>query len=145
MINLHIVIALVPVVAFLTALALMDTFKLVRPRSILVAIAWGGVAAAAGFWLNGWLLTAHHVPPGIVSRYIAPFTEETANQIGRITTMGVITEFQIPTPTSRPIGITGGPDGNIWFTEFNENKIGRLTLPRASAIDSRVLPVVGST
>jgi len=77
-ISLHIVIALAPVVAFLTALALMDTFKLVRPRSILVAIAWGGFAAAAGFWLNGWLLTVRHVPPGIVSRYIAPFTEETA-------------------------------------------------------------------
>ena len=75
---MHIVIALVPVVAFLTALAVMDTFKLVRPRSILAAIAWGAAAAGAGFWLDGWLLQVRHVPLSIVSRYIAPFTEETA-------------------------------------------------------------------
>ena len=75
---MHIVIALVPVVVFLTALAMMDTFKLVRPRSILVAIAWGAVAAGAGFWLDGWLLHVRHVPLPVVSRYIAPFTEETA-------------------------------------------------------------------
>lgn len=73
------------------------------------------------------------------------FTESGGNKIGRITTTGVITEFQIPTPASGPIGITAGPDGNIWFTEFNGNKIGRLTLTRASAIDSRILSVVGST
>jgi len=73
------------------------------------------------------------------------FTESGANRIGRITTTGVITEFEIPTSTARPIGITAGPDGNIWFTEFNANKIGRLTLTRAPAIDSRILPVVGST
>ena len=75
---MHIVIALVPVVVFLTALAVMDTFKLVRPRSILVAIAWGAVAAGAGFWLDAWLLHVRHVPLRVVSRYIAPFTEETA-------------------------------------------------------------------
>jgi streptogramin lyase len=73
------------------------------------------------------------------------FTQSAGNRIGRITTTGVITEFPIPTPASRPIGITAGPDGNIWFTEFNGSKIGRLTLERAPAIDSRILPVVGST
>lgn len=30
-----------------------------------------------------------------------------------------------------PIGITAGPDGNLWFTEFQGNRIGRITdLPR---------------
>jgi streptogramin lyase len=39
---------------------------------------------------------------------------------------GTITEF--PTPTkSAPIGITAGPDGNLWFTEENVSKIGRIT------------------
>ena len=40
----------------------------------------------------------------------------------------VVNEFVIPTPNSTPGGITTGPDGNIWFTEYDGNKIGRLTL-----------------
>src|SRR5687768_6814166 len=36
-------------------------------------------------------------------------------------------EYQIPTPNSNSNGITIGPDGNIWFTEFEANKIGRMT------------------
>ena len=45
------------------------------------------------------------------------FTEGNGNQIGRITTAGVITEFPIPTANSDPYGIAAGPDGNLWFTE----------------------------
>jgi len=37
-----------------------------------------------------------------------------------------ITEYQLTTG-SAPIGITAGPDGNLWFTEFNRGKIGRIT------------------
>jgi streptogramin lyase len=39
------------------------------------------------------------------------------------------TEYTIPTCTSWPIGITTGPDGNLWFVENNAgaNKIGRIT------------------
>ena len=50
-----------------------------------------------------------------------------ANQIGRITTAGVITEFPLPRSDSNPGGITAGPDGNLWFTELTANKIGRIT------------------
>src|SRR5207245_413267 len=32
----------------------------------------------------------------------------------------------VPTPSSSPLGITTGPDGNIWFAEYLGNKIGRL-------------------
>ncbi len=49
------------------------------------------------------------------------------NKIGRITTAGTITEFPVPTPDSRPRGITAGPDGNVWFTELTGNRIGRIT------------------
>jgi streptogramin lyase len=73
------------------------------------------------------------------------FTEEVGNKIGRITAAGVITEFPIPTPDSRPFDITAGPDGNIWFTEFGGDRIGRLSVVRAPALDTRILPVVGST
>jgi virginiamycin B lyase len=39
-----------------------------------------------------------------------------AQQIGRITPAGVITEFSEGL-TDSPSGITAGPDGNLWFTE----------------------------
>jgi len=35
-------------------------------------------------------------------------------------------EFPVPTAGSAPVGITAGPDGNLWFTEFYGNKIGVL-------------------
>jgi streptogramin lyase len=73
------------------------------------------------------------------------FTESSANKIGRITTSGNVSEFRIPTPNSQPAGITAGPDGNIWFTEFNGNKIGRLEVSGAPRLETRILPVVGST
>jgi len=41
--------------------------------------------------------------------------------------VGSIKEFPIPTFTSNSIAITAGPDGNLWFTEFHANKIGRIT------------------
>ena len=55
------------------------------------------------------------------------FTEYVGNQIGQITTEGVITEYTIPTPNSNPYGIISGPDGNLWFTEYNGERIGKIT------------------
>lgn len=78
---LDIVIALAPVIAFLAALWLMDSFRLVRPRSIAGALAFGAGSAAAALWLHEQLLHAHAVPAPVVSRYIAPLTEETAKAL----------------------------------------------------------------
>lgn len=39
----------------------------------------------------------------------------------------VVTEFPIPTANSGPLDIVTGPDGNLWFTEYKSNKIGRMT------------------
>jgi streptogramin lyase len=36
------------------------------------------------------------------------------------------TEFAIPTPASSPTSITQAADGNLWFTEFGTDKIGRI-------------------
>jgi len=38
-----------------------------------------------------------------------------------------ITEFPVPTPSSRPYQIVTGPDGNLWFTESDAGKIGKIT------------------
>jgi len=78
---LHIVVALVPVVAFLAALWFMDSFRLVRPSAIAIAMAWGAVAAIASLWFHEWLIQVRHVPTAAVSRYVAPIAEETAKAL----------------------------------------------------------------
>src|SRR5262249_28661099 len=43
-----------------------------------------------------------------------------------------VTEFAAGiTPGSEPDLIAAGPDGNLWFTEFVGNRIGRVVLPNA--------------
>jgi streptogramin lyase len=39
----------------------------------------------------------------------------------------IISEFSVTTANGGPWGITSGPDGNLWFAEFNGNMIGRIT------------------
>ena len=64
--------------------------------------------------------------------------------IGRITPVGVITEFPIPTADSKPVGIASGPDSNLWFTEsaLASNKIGRITT--TGSITEFPIPTAGS-
>jgi streptogramin lyase len=54
------------------------------------------------------------------------FTEEFGNNIGRITTTGVVTA-EYPVSSGGPYGITTGPDKALWFTEPDANNIGRIT------------------
>jgi len=44
-----------------------------------------------------------------------------------MTPTGSSTLFTVPTPFSNPEGIAAGSDGNMWFTEYNGNAIGRIT------------------
>ncbi len=53
-----------------------------------------------------------------------------------------ITEFPIPTASSFPQGIAAGPDGALWFTELNGNRIGRITT--AGAITEFSIPTAHS-
>ena len=55
---------------------------------------------------------------------------EFQSKIGRITTAGVITEYAIPNGAlSFPVlGLTVGPDNNIWFANNEHAQIGRLRL-----------------
>src|SRR5215212_6400454 len=53
-----------------------------------------------------------------------------------------ITEFTVPTPNSSPNGIVSGPDGALWFTELNANRIGRVTT--AGAFTEFPLPTPNS-
>jgi streptogramin lyase len=81
-------------------------------------------------------------PNGVVTQFAIPSGDFSAgitngpdgnlwfplsNQIGRITTSGAFSAFDVPTQNAYPGGITGGPDGNVWFTEVDGNKVGRIT------------------
>jgi hypothetical protein len=55
---------------------------------------------------------------------------------------GQITEFRIPTAGSFPAGIARGPDGNLWFTEYIANRIGRIT--PSGAVTEYVIPTANS-
>ncbi len=70
------------------------------------------------------------------------FTEQFANQIGRITPAGVITEFPVPTAGSVPESIAVGPDGNLWFAELVAGQIGRITT--AGVITEFPIPTANS-
>ncbi len=52
------------------------------------------------------------------------FTQWTPSKIASIDPTGQITEYGVP---NQPWGITTGPDGNLWFTEYGDpGAIGRL-------------------
>lgn len=46
---------------------------------------------------------------------------------GPLAIRGKVTEFPLPTGGSGPDSITTGPDGALWFTESDGNRIGRST------------------
>jgi hypothetical protein len=69
------------------------------------------------------------------------FVERSLNQIGRITTDGFFTEYQIPTPLSGATEIAAGADGALWFTEVDAGVIGRITT--AGVITEFPLPGAG--
>jgi len=75
---LRVLLALAPVQLFLLALLALDTFKLVRPRRILAALAAGAVAAALSFAANNILLPLTGWQLLTFALVLAPVVEETA-------------------------------------------------------------------
>lgn len=49
-------------------------------------------------------------------------------EIVSMTTTGAMFHYPVPGVTNVMKGITTGPDGNLWFTDFYGNHIGRMTL-----------------
>jgi streptogramin lyase len=58
------------------------------------------------------------------------FTEFWANRIGRMSPVGILSEYPIPTADSSPRGIVAGHDGNMWFVESGRSRpaIARITM-----------------
>ena len=72
----RIMTGVLPVVVFLLALVLLDTFKLTGAKSVLLALAAGVVAAMIGYFINNLLLARIDCSYSSYCRYIAPFIEE---------------------------------------------------------------------
>jgi streptogramin lyase len=54
-----------------------------------------------------------------------------------------ITEFPVPTPSATTWSIADGPDGNLWFTERDGNKVGMIN-PTTHAISEFPVPTANS-
>ena len=73
---LRISVSVVPVFGFLGVLVFLDSFKLVKLRSILQIIVLGCVVAAISFVINGPLQRMLALELAAYSRYVAPVVEE---------------------------------------------------------------------
>jgi RsiW-degrading membrane proteinase PrsW (M82 family) len=78
---LGVLFSVLPVFLFLAALLLIDSYKLVTLRAILLSVAAGVVAALAGYAANVWLRPALHLDFDRYSRYVAPVVEESLKAI----------------------------------------------------------------
>lgn len=82
--------------------------------------------ADGNLWFSGYRAIA--VPTG--SKAVAT--------IDRMTLSGEVTQFELPGPGGFPTRLALGSDGNVWFTEPSEDKVGRIT--PAGAIQMFSLP-----
>jgi RsiW-degrading membrane proteinase PrsW (M82 family) len=71
-----ILVGLLPVFAFLLALILLDSFKLVKVRTVAGLIVAGGLAAAASLIANVQIGAAFGLDGPTLVRYVAPIVEE---------------------------------------------------------------------
>lgn len=55
-------------------------------------------------------------------------TNVTFTAIGRLTTAGVYSEYQVPAARSNLNAVAAGPDGNVWFVDSGAQKIGVVHL-----------------
>ncbi len=69
-------VSILPVFVFLGSLVVLDSYKLVRFRSIVMAIVVGCVAAGVSFLMNSWILQVTGMDGALYRRYGAPVVEE---------------------------------------------------------------------
>lgn len=72
----RILIGLLPVFSFLLALILLDSFKLVKLRTVAALIVAGGLSAFASLFVNRHLAVGFGLDVATLARYIAPLVEE---------------------------------------------------------------------
>lgn len=75
--GLRIALSLLPVLLFLGVLLWLDSFRLVRKKSVMVAMFAGAIGALFSYFANTAILEVTHLPPAIFAIMAAPFVEET--------------------------------------------------------------------
>jgi RsiW-degrading membrane proteinase PrsW (M82 family) len=79
--SIKIAVSLLPVFVFLIALIFLDSYKLVRPKSILFMLIVGVLAAAASLFVNTWIQSLGVLDARSLSRYASPVVEEVLKAI----------------------------------------------------------------
>ncbi|HEX9614329.1 MAG TPA: PrsW family glutamic-type intramembrane protease [Bacteroidota bacterium] len=69
-------VSLTPVFLFLVSLILLDSYKLVKARSVSAAILYGCLVAGVSYFLNTWVQKETGVDFRFFTRYVSPITEE---------------------------------------------------------------------
>jgi protease PrsW len=69
-------VALLPVLALLCGLVLLDSFRLVRPSAVLNAMLVGALVAGASYWVNDLALGVTKLPLSVYARFVSPPIEE---------------------------------------------------------------------
>jgi streptogramin lyase len=71
---------------------------------------------------------------GSITEYAVPYVEPPDDKgwIGKVTSTGSFVAYDLPATPPSPLiaavtDITAGPDGNLWFTEWEANRIGKIT------------------
>jgi len=72
----HALVGLLPVVAFLATLLYLDSYKLVKLRTVVAIVACGAVVAGLSYAANAFALDLIKIDIRHFSRYVAPVTEE---------------------------------------------------------------------
>lgn len=73
---LRISVSLIPVFLFLAALVFLDSYRLIKPRAVLIAIGCGGLSAIIAMFGNRLIISFFSVSPEMQARYLAPLIEE---------------------------------------------------------------------
>jgi len=73
---LKVSISLIPVFLFLTSLVALDSYKLVKLRTVILSIVIGGIVAILCMYLNNWIINYYEMSMQSFVRYISPLTEE---------------------------------------------------------------------
>ncbi len=73
---MEVVLGIFPVLLFLAFLFLLDSFKLVLKKYLLLALMWGMASALTAYFVNSVLLEHAGIKFSILSRFIAPANEE---------------------------------------------------------------------
>lgn len=78
---IRIIVSLVPVVVFLLTLNYLDSFSLVRPRNLTVALLVGVGVAVVSLAINDGIMHASGWKRATITRYVAPPIEETLKAV----------------------------------------------------------------